>query len=188
MSASTSSAPWQPGPAPGADRTTFHLGRERSDFQGGIDWDLKRNCSLAPRQLLGFYLSLCAVSLGIASAFWLQGAPWVMPFAWVEVLAVGAALWVYARHAGDRESIALSSDRLTVVHANGSQVVRVEFLPAWVRVEPEHGDHSLVELSGQGRRISVGRFVRPEQRRQLADELRWALRRWHRGALPMAAM
>jgi len=53
-----------------------------------------------------------------------------------------------------------------------------------VRVEPELGDRSLIELSGQGRRIAVGRFVRPELRRQLADELRWALRRWQIGQPP----
>lgn len=38
-------------------------------------------------------------------------------------------------------------------------------------------DGSLIELSGQGRSIAVGRFVRPELRRGLADELGAALRR-----------
>lgn len=188
MSASLSSAPRQLGQTPAVDRTVFRLGHASSDPQGAVEWELKRNCMLAPRQLLAFYLSLCGVSLGIAGVFWFQGATLVMPFAVAEVLAVGAALWVYARHVGDREQIELRSDRLTVVHASGSQVVRVEFLPAWVRVEPEHGDDSLIELSGQGRAISVGRFIRPDQRRELADELRWALRRWRHGGVPMAAM
>ncbi len=49
--------------------------------------------------------------------------------------------------------------------------------PAWVRVEPADRDGSLIELSGEGRRIAVGRFVRPELRPALADELRAALRR-----------
>ena len=70
---------------------------------------------------------------------------------------------------------------MTVEHAHGPRTVTVEFEPAWVRVEPETGDRSLIELSGQGRRIAVGRFVRPELRRQLAEELRWALRRWQSG-------
>ena len=54
---------------------------------------------------------------------------------------------------------------------------RVEFAPAWVRVEPAAGERSLIELSGEGQRVEVGRFVRPELRRALADELRAALRR-----------
>jgi uncharacterized membrane protein len=45
-----------------------------------------------------------------------------------------------------------------------------------VRVEPQSDDGALVELSGQGHRVAVGRFVRPELRRQLAEELRMALR------------
>jgi uncharacterized membrane protein len=143
-----------------------------------VQWLLKRNCSLAPRQLFGFYASLCLLSLAIAGLFWLAGATLVMPFAGVELLAIGAALLVYARHAGDSETIRLSPGCLTVKRTDGPHVEQVEFAPAWVRVEPESGDRSLIELSGQGRRIAVGRFVRPELRRQLADELRWALRRW----------
>jgi len=142
-----------------------------------VQWLLKRNCSTTPRQMMGFYASLCALSLVIGAFFWAQGATLVMPFAWIELVAVGTALLIYSRHATDNERIRLQPGRLTVEHVSGRHVERAEFEPAWVRVEPELGDRSLIELSGQGLRISVGRFVRPELRRQLAEELRWALRR-----------
>lgn len=145
---------------------------------GAVQWLLKRNCSSTPRQVLGFFASLCVVSLAIGVFFWVQGASLVMPFAWIEMVVVGSALLFYSRHATDSERIHLQPGRLTVEHVHGKHVERVEFATAWVRVEPEHGERSLIELSGQGRHISVGRFVRPELRRQLADELRWALRRW----------
>ena len=45
-----------------------------------------------------------------------------------------------------------------------------------MRVEPEQHDRSLIRLSGQGRLIKVGVHIPPAERRQLADELRWALR------------
>jgi uncharacterized membrane protein len=143
-----------------------------------VEWLLKRNCSITPRQMMGFYASVCVLSLGIGAGFWTQGATLVMPFAGLEVLAFGAALMLYSRHATDSENIRLQAGRLTVEHTSGRTTHRAEFAPAWVRIEPEHGDGSLVELSGQGQRIAVGRFVRPELRRQLAEELRWALRRW----------
>jgi uncharacterized membrane protein len=166
--------------------STFRFGQESgvglSDWS--VEWTLKRNCSLAPRQLLMFYLLLCAMSLSVASFWWWFGAPMVMPFAWLELLAVGIALLVYARHATDLEHIALRHGCLTVEHASGNRRERVEFQPAWVRVEPETGDSSLVELSGQGRKIAVGRFVRPEMRSQLARELRTALSLSHRQAAP----
>ncbi|HEX6708431.1 MAG TPA: DUF2244 domain-containing protein [Albitalea sp.] len=177
MSATTSpgapSAIGRPSSSP-----AYRFGHESSGAadEWSVEWKLKRNCSLAPRQLLGFYSVLCGLSLAIASFFWAFGARMVMPFAWVELLAVGAALLAYARHAADSESIALRDDRLTVELASGDRVERVEFQPQWVRVEPQAGDGSLVELSGQGRRVAVGRFVRPELRPQLANELRMALR------------
>ena len=177
-------------PAPGLHASPprqLQFGSQSDAADGSVQWLLKRNCSLAPRQLLAFYASLCAVSLAIGALFWTQGAVLVMPFAGLEMLAVGAALLLYARHAADSELIRLRPGRLTVRRISGPRVELVEFAPAWVRVEPETSDRSLIELSGQGRRISVGRFVRPELRRQLADELRWALRRWQGRPLPASA-
>ena len=156
----------------------LRFGAESVEGEWSVQWSMRRNCSCTPRQMLIFFASTCVVSLGIGTLFWVQGATLVMPFAWLELLAVGAALLLFARHATDRESIHLQSGRLTVEHVSGSRVECVEFTPAWVRVEPQHGDRSLIELSGEGRRIVVGRFVRPEMRRQLAEELRWAVRRW----------
>jgi uncharacterized membrane protein len=151
-----------------------------------LHWLLRRNCSMTPTQLVVVCLSLCAWSLAIAGAFWWRGATLVLPFATLEVLAICAALLVYARHASDRERVVLEPGRLTVECTVGSRTDQVEFTPAWVRVEPKHGDDSLIELSGEGKRIAVGRFVRPESRRALADELRAAIRSSgeSRGAAP----
>jgi len=99
-----------------------------------------------------------------------------MPFAWLELIAVGSAFLVYARHAADQEMIALSHGSLTVRNTSGNITETVCFVPEWVSVEPVTGDESLIQLSGQGRKIEVGRFVRPELRRQLAKELRQAVR------------
>lgn len=156
----------------------LRFGHESTAGEGSVQWMLKRNCSVTPRQMLWFLASLCLLSLTIGGLFWYQGATLVLPFAWAEVLAVGIALIAYGRHATDSEHICLQSGLLTVEFTSGTRLERVEFVPSWVRVEPVLHDRSLVELSGQGLRICVGRFVRPELRRQLADELRWTLRRW----------
>lgn len=173
MSALLVQAP--PGAVPGFSPLRF-ASTVRADG-ASVQWLLKRNCSITPRQLLGFYLSLAFVSLGIATVLGFHGALLVLPFAGLELLGVGACLLAYARHATDRERLLLRAGRLTVECTLGTRTERVEFTPAWVCVEPRHGDHSLIELSGEGRRIAVGRFVRPELRRALADELRFALRR-----------
>ena len=165
-----------PGPAPTASSLRF--GSFAGPDDSSVQWLLRRNCSMTPTQLVAFYLSLCAWSLAIAGAFWWRGATLVLPFAGIEILAVGAALLVYARHTGDRERVTLTSGRLRVECTLGRRTDQVDFAPAWVRVEPAHGERSLIELSGEGKRIAIGRFVRPELRRALADELRSALRRF----------
>jgi uncharacterized membrane protein len=159
-------------PAPG-----LRFGSAAASGDGSVQWLLRRNCSIAPGQLLGFYASLCVLSLAIAAFFWWRGAPFVLPFAGAELLAVGAAVLVYARHAADRERMVLRPGKLSVECRLGRRTEEAEFAPAWARVEPRYGDRSLIEISGEGQQIAVGRFVRPELRRALADELRAALRR-----------
>ena len=141
-----------------------------------IHWFLKRNCSVTPAQLGWLYASLCVVSLAIGTFFWFQGAMLILPFAGIELAAVGVAFLAYARHAGDGERISLKGRRLVVELENAGHLQRAEFNRDWVRVEPGAGDRSLIELSGQGRRVNVGRYVRPELRPVLAQEIRRALR------------
>lgn len=141
-----------------------------------IHWFLQRNCSVTPAQLAWLYASLCAVSLTIGLFFWWMGAVLVLPFAWVELAAVGAAFLAYARHAADGERISLQGRQLVVEVENAGRLERAEFDREWVRVEPSAADRSLIEVSGRGRSMNVGRYLRPELRPALAREIRMALR------------
>jgi len=141
-----------------------------------VQWLLKRHCSVTPAQLGWFYVSLCVVSMAVAGFFWLQGVTMVMPFAGAELLAVGVAFLVFARHVGDGEKIVLEGRRLVVELETAGRLQRAEFNREWVRIEPRDGDGSLIEVSGQGRSVRVGRHVRPELRPALAREIRLALR------------
>lgn len=141
-----------------------------------VDWKLQRNCTLAPAQLGWIYLSLCCVSLLIGTFFWLQGATLVLGFAWFEVMIVGVAFFMYARHAADGEWISIEGTRVVVECETAGKRERAEFDRQWVRVEPRSDDRSLIEVSGRGRSMEVGRFVRPEHRLVLAQEIRRALR------------
>ena len=141
-----------------------------------IHWFLGRNCSVSPTQLGWMYASLCVVSLGIGTIFWFQGAVMILPFAWLELAAVGVAFLAYARHAADREHILLQGRSLVVELENAGRLERTEFHRDRVRVEPGADDRSLIELSGQGRRMIVGRYLQPELRPALAREIRMALR------------
>lgn len=142
------------------------------------EWLLKRNCSLAPRQLAVIFGSLAAVSLAIAGAFAARGAWMVLPFALVEVLALGAAFLVYARHAADYERIVLCRDCLLVETCRATRVRREQCVPAFARVEYAGSRRELVGLVAAGRRIEVGRYVPESDRAGLARQLRMQLHGW----------
>ena len=141
-----------------------------------VDWQLKRNCSLTPSQMGWLFGSLFLVSQVIGLWFWWQGARFVLGFAWIELVAVGLAFLTFARHAADRERITLRGARLVVELERAGRLQRAEFDCRWVRVEPRGSEGSLIEVSGQGKTVEVGRFVRPEWRPVLAREIRMALR------------
>ena len=169
-----SPSPW---PAPSAPRLDagWRFGREHS-LPLAWSFDLRRHVSITPRQLLVAYAVLCGLSLLVAAGFWWQGVVAVGFYTLLELVALGVALRVVARHAGDRELITLCGRELTVEQRFGPGVERSLFRAEWVRVEPLADDGSLVELSGEGRSVRVGRHVRPELRVALAQELRRALR------------
>ena len=144
------------------------------DFQGSVVlWRLKRHGSISPAQLGWLYLSLCLACLGMAGFLASQNATAVMTFA---LLAVGTAFIVYSRHAGDAEKIVLQGGQLVIELETAGRTRRTAFNRDWVRVEPGNEDGSLIQVSGQGQLVQVGRHVRPELRPLLAREIRFALR------------
>ena len=148
------------------------LGRPLSQ-DGTFVWLLRRNGSISPRQLLLFFVSLTLVSLFVALLCWAGGAKLVPPFTLVELLAFGVALLVYARHAGDRERVAISAHALVVEWECGGRFERAEFNPRWARIVLH--DNGLVAISESGRQAFVGRYTRPERREALARDLRRAV-------------
>ena len=180
MSSTYAPSPW-PAPAPAPQTPAWRFARELRQRHHGADrsavqWRMARNTSFVPGCLLAVFIALSVVSLGIAAAFWWLGAPAVLPLAGAELLALGVAFWVCSRHAGDAETITLAERELNVEHRFGRGLESAAFRAEWVRVEPVHGEGSLVEITGQGHRMRVGRYLRPELRMALARELRQALR------------
>jgi uncharacterized membrane protein len=142
---------------------------------------LQRNCSMTPRQAARAYAVLCALSLTIALAFFLHGIWIVLAFSLLELACVGLALLLYARHALDRERIALSSECLLVECVQAEVRSQARLDPLWTRVlgadaAPGGSRRTLITLESRGVRVEVGRFVCEAQRRQVARELRQALR------------
>jgi uncharacterized membrane protein len=141
------------------------------------EWTLRRNCSLSPRQAARAYAILCIGSLAVALGFLVHGIWFVLGFSLLELALVGLAMLVYARHATDHERIALSESGLlvTCVQAEKRELVRLD--PLWTRVVvPDERPRTLIQLESRGVKVEIGRFVDDSRRRQVASELRQALR------------
>ncbi len=135
------------------------------------EWLLKRNCSLSPRQAGIAYAAQCMVSFSVATMCTLHGAWQVFIFSVLEMLALGAAYLVYARHATDNEHVALMDGSLLVERtlAGKQEVIRLD--PHWTRILPPKRYQDLIRLESHGKRVEIGRFVTADKRKQIAREL-----------------
>lgn len=137
---------------------------------------LRRNCILSPKQLLGWFLSLSAVSLLIAGVFFLWRGVWmILPFAAIEIAALGCAFICHARHAADFERIVSEPGRLRIEAHLGQDVRVSEYAASWVRVEYRGGWRAPIRLVAGREAIEVGRFVPDHRKPALVRQLRDAL-------------
>ncbi|RFU47125.1 DUF2244 domain-containing protein [Paraburkholderia sp. DHOC27] len=141
------------------------------------DWMMKRNCSVSPKQFVCFYVSLALFSLIIAFMLFLVGAWLVLPFTGIELLAVGIAFAIYARHAVDYERVRLFPNRLVIERVSAEQLTQFEFNPRWVRIEAGATPRDHIKLVSRGETIMIGQHLAQYRRAQFAGELSMWLRR-----------
>ena len=135
-----------------------------------------RNCSLAPRSLCALFLALASVSFVIALAWGFFTGAWpVIPFAGLEVVALGAALVWHARRVGEFERFSMQDGLLVVEVAERNRLQRYEFNPRWARVAIATGMDTRLTLRSHGRELEIGRHLDGMRRRWLAAELRRVL-------------
>lgn len=139
-------------------------------------WVLRPNRSLSWREAKLFYGGILAVSLGIALSFAVLGFWPVLPFAGLELLALGAAFY-WCQWQGERvEVISVRGDRVAVEKGHRRVEARWDFERAWVQVQvlrPRFAGYpSQLVLRSHGREVAIGDFLVEEERRRVAGELR----------------
>jgi uncharacterized membrane protein len=125
---------------------------------------------MSPAGLAKVFAALAALVLAIGAGFAAAGAWLVLPFAGLEVLLLGAAFVLHARHAADYERIELQSGRLEVEVTEADRVARYQLQNA--RVSMEEGR---VVLRDAKEVIEIGRHIGAEARAELVAELEKAL-------------
>jgi len=144
--------------------------REEHD---GFSLTLKRNCSISPSGLACVFAALALAVLAIGTGFAIAGAWLILPFAGLEVLLLGGAFVLQARHATDYERIALERGQLVVEVVDGQQCARYELDARRVRVDMEG---ARVVVRGPREALELGRHLDERSRMAFGAELKKRLR------------
>jgi uncharacterized membrane protein len=137
--------------------------------------EVRCNASLTRGQALAFFAGTLAASLTVA-LFWTWQGYWpVLPFAGLELFALGLALGLSMRRGRYRELITISPEEV-MIERGESKVERQERLSRhWARVELVEASHpwypSRLFLSSHGQRHEIGAVLVESERRGLARRL-----------------
>ena len=126
-------------------------------------------------------LVLAAISFAAGIAFVSMGAWPVFGFFGLDVALVWLAFRLNYRSGLLTETVRLDASMLSVTRKMpGGRLSRWTFEPVWVRVlmddPPEH--ESRLRLASHGRELTIGAFLSPHERGELAVALREALGRF----------
>lgn len=146
--------------------------RRELAFQGtdaGFRVVVRRNCSIAPAALWWVFALIALVSIAIGTGFAMAGAWLILPFAGLELAALGVAFLLVGRHAGDYERIELDRGSLTVEIADADRTERYRLNSREARVGIV-SDRRVV-LSDRERTLEIGRHLDAEARAGFGAEL-----------------
>lgn len=136
------------------------------------------NASLSVKAAWLVMAVMAVVSLGIALLFTLQGFWPILPFAGLELAALGLAFYVSLRRNRYREVIAFDGNRVRVecgMSGDGARL-SIDWPRSSTRVLLEQGIHrndpTRLCLYNGTRRLILGRCLTDEDREQLAARLR----------------
>jgi uncharacterized membrane protein len=145
-----------------------------------FDAELTPHRSLSPRGFRILIAIVAAANLIVGIGFYWSGAWPVFGFMGLDVALLYFLFRLNYRHAQEKELLHLTDDALIVrrIRANGEET-KWTLEPYWLRVEmddpPRHD--SLLVLAAREQRLVIGSFLTPEERLEMAQALRAALRR-----------
>jgi uncharacterized membrane protein len=139
--------------------------------------------SLSRRAFRRVMLGVTLFSVTVSTVAFFAGAWPVFGFMGLDILLVYFALSLSYRRARVSETLELDEEMLTVERVDTKGRGRQWRLqPAWLRVELAEPilPQTPVVLRSHGEELPIGVFLHPDQRREVASDLRAALTRWRK--------
>jgi len=146
-----------------------------SDQHAGWQFVLRPNRSLSWQGTIRFFLALFAISMTIAVGLALMGYWLVLPFSSLEMLALGAALYLVARRSHLAEVIKVTEEGIRIERGCGQPTECCQMSRHWSHVRLEKlrpgGQPTRLLICSHGRAEEVGRFLNESERQALAIRL-----------------
>ena len=129
--------------------------------------------ALTARQFVALFAVLAGAMWLVASMGWLAGNVFAPAFALLHSAIVAAALrWLW--RSGDRDECITIGPEVVEVSRAAQAGVQAQAVfrahPYWVRLGIEE-EGERISLASSGRRVEVGNFLGPAERRELAGQL-----------------
>lgn len=144
--------------------------------ESGLMIVARPNQSASWRANLYTLLALCVPSLGVAIVFAVLGAWPILPFAGLEMLALGTALYYVNWKLQYRHVITLSEDsvRIDKGHYYPRQSWHLQRQRAGLSITPEQHpwEVPLLAVHDRSQRIGIGEFLNQDDARELITLLR----------------
>lgn len=142
---------------------------------------IRPNRSLEWRGIKRFYLGMVVVSFGIAVIFAWQGAWLILPFAGLEMLVLGGALYTVACRGYRWQTIYIKGNQVDIAEGRSCKHQRQTLQRAWAQVavqpSPIYGHPTRLLIRSHGQTVEIGSYLNESEKTKLAQELRDALRR-----------
>jgi len=135
----------------------------------------------ASRRTINWLLGILAVAFAVTGiGFSLIGAWPVMGFFGLDIALLAGAFYLNTRAGRACEIIDLTTQQLSIRRVDPwGQERRWSFQPQWLQVNTTPGPYGPDQLAvrSHGNTLVIGKFLRPDERRQLSESLQQALTR-----------
>ena len=148
--------------------------------------DLEKTIMVMPNRampwqhIMMIYLLISGVTISIAFGFFTQGLTLILPFAGLELLALGVVLYISAWRSNIKEVVNVTEEKIRIEIGRDVPEKIYELDKAWANIVLERSWNnwypSRLLLRSHGRQLEIGKFLNEQERQCLAIELNKAIK------------
>jgi uncharacterized membrane protein len=134
------------------------------------------NRAMLWQHIMMIYLLISGVTISIAFGFFTQGLTLILPFAGLELLALGVVLYISAWRSNIKEVVNVTEEKIRIEIGRNAPEKTYELDKAWAKVVLERSWNnwypSRLLLRSHGRQFEIGKFLNEQERQCLEVELK----------------